>query len=86
MLRLLQLTAGPMSNATVTFGDGSSAQSFFSFHAGLSANMNYNYSAIGSYTVTATPVVSELSGISVSGNVTMTITVTAYPCNFHHSF
>jgi hypothetical protein len=65
IIRLNQLTAGPMSNVSVSFGDGSPLQNF-SISASNPVNIVNNYTTSGIYTITATP-------LAIGLNVTLTV-------------
>jgi hypothetical protein len=67
VFRLNQVTAGPLSNVTVSFGDGNSAQNIILSASVPSANISYNYSIGGAFTISASP--------SITGAPNATITV-----------
>jgi hypothetical protein len=73
-LRLIQLTAGPLSNVNVSFGDGLPPQNY-TVMIGVSVNITYNYTSGGLFVITATPVPFGLPNATVTVN-TMTVSVT----------
>jgi hypothetical protein len=72
-----QWTAGPQSTVTVSFGDGSATQSFNLMSS--SVNITYNYTTAGTYTITANPVLTSLTGVNVTMSNTLTVVVLPPP-------
>jgi hypothetical protein len=72
-----QWTAGPQSTVTVSFGDGSATQSFNLMSSSVS--ITYNYTTAGTYTITATPVLTSLTGVNITMSNTLTAVVLALP-------
>jgi hypothetical protein len=85
-LRLVQMTAGPLSNLTVSFGDGSPDQAFYSIVVNTSLNLTYNYTTSGVYKIAATAVTTCLANVTYSFTVDpMTVNVINsdfYPSKF----
>jgi hypothetical protein len=54
-VKLNQWTAGPISNVSVSFGDGTPLQNY-NISADSCVNITKNYTIAGTYTITATPV------------------------------
>jgi hypothetical protein len=81
-IRINQVTAGPLSNINVTFGDGSPVQTYNNIIS--SFNITKIYSTPGTYTIVATPYGLSVPNASIAITVnTMTVKVAqhAYPSN-----
>jgi hypothetical protein len=72
-IQLNQWTAGPISNVSVLFGDGSPPETY-NITAGLRKNITYSYTTPGIFTISvnATPI--GLTGVTVTVN-TITVNV-----------
>jgi hypothetical protein len=71
-----QWTAGPFSNLSVSFGDGSVDQNFSVITVGMSINLTYTYTTYGTYIISVNPTPIGLTGVTVTAN---TITVNVAP-------
>jgi hypothetical protein len=78
IVKLNQLTAGPNLNVSVSFGDGTAAQSYSLMSS--SVNITKNYSTAGTYTIEATPT-SDLPNVAITVN-TMTVNVAPPPPSY----
>jgi hypothetical protein len=79
IIRLNQWTAGPKSNVSVSFGDGSPLQNF-SISASNPVNIVNNYTTSGIYTITATPLAIGLNVTLAVNNMTVNV-LPNYQCN-----
>jgi PKD repeat protein len=69
-ITLNQLTAGPISNVNVSFGDGTVSQ--FINLTSSSVNITKNYTTAGTFTITATPSSQHLP-VTVSNTITVNV-------------
>jgi hypothetical protein len=72
-IRLHQTTAGPITNGSVSFGDGTTVQTFTRLMAGSPVNFTHAYSATGTYIVKAS-VTPGLSNVNTNV-IVMTVIV-----------
>jgi hypothetical protein len=75
-VRLTQVTVGIVSTVMVSFGDGSANQTFTAFQAGSPVNISHNYTASGSFVISATANANGLTGVNTTVNE---ITVYVFP-------
>jgi hypothetical protein len=76
-LRLVQVSAGPCSNVSVSFGDGLPPQNY-TVMIGVSVNFTYNYTYGGLYVIAVTSMPLGLPNASITVN-TITVNVTGPP-------
>jgi hypothetical protein len=78
-IRLIQQTIGPISTASISFGDGSPLQNYtlngysyyyYTFHY---VTMTYYYTAVGTYTVVATPIPLSFNGTTTVNTMTIIV-------------
>jgi hypothetical protein len=75
-ITLNQITAGPQSTVVVSFGDGSTNQTFSGLMAGSTVYINHTYTATGTYIINATLI--GQTGVNTTV-VPMTVTVPVVP-------
>jgi hypothetical protein len=71
-LKLNQVTAGPVSNVNLSFGDGSPVQTYTLTSSYV--NFTKNYTAAGTYTISAAPVPVSLTVAVTVNNMTVVVT------------
>jgi PKD repeat protein len=65
-IQLSQLTAGPLSNVSLSFGDGFPSQIYSLMSSSI--NISYMYTYPGYYNISATATAYELSTVNVTVN------------------
>jgi hypothetical protein len=71
-IRLNQCTAGPISNVSVSFGDGTPSQSYTLVSSYV--NISYIYMTAGTYTIVASPVALSLNAAITVNTITVVVT------------
>jgi hypothetical protein len=71
-IRLNQITAGPVSNVNISFGDGTPVQNY-TLMAGSFINMTKNYTAVGTFKIVPTPVALLLNVTLKVNNFTVVV-------------